>query len=89
MPFLFLGAKIAADTTIRGLFDRQYLIFVNDKTSVSPIQVANALNEAPDLFGEARLPQGAGVLLFDQVVVFQHITGLFIDDGADEMVCRQ
>ncbi len=46
----------------------------------------DALKKLPNLVCKACLPQGAGVLVLDQVTVFEHVASFVIDDSFDEMV---
>jgi hypothetical protein len=39
-----------------------------------------------DLVGKAFLPQDVGALLLDQVAVFEHVTGLNVNDSSGEMM---
>ncbi len=46
----------------------------------------DALKKPPDLICKACLPQDTGVLVLDQVTVFEHVTGFVVDDSSNEMV---
>ncbi len=46
----------------------------------------DALKKPPDLICKACLPQGVGVLVLDQMTVFEHVAGFVVNDSSNEMM---
>jgi hypothetical protein len=87
--FLLFWAKIAADLTICGLFCGWYLVFVDEKTSVSALLILDALEESSQFVGKACFPPSFGCRILDEMAVLKDVAHCIINDGADEVVRAQ
>ena len=86
MLLVLLGSDGADDATICGPLVRRYLTFANEEASVSALQVSYSLEETTNLVGKASFPHNASGLILDEVPILQHLAGVLVDDGAEEMM---
>jgi hypothetical protein len=85
MLLFFLWSIIAAYAVVGGAFVSWNVQFGDEKTSVSARDVSDALEEAPKLVGKTMCPDVLVFVQFHQVLIFEDIACIVVDDGANEV----
>jgi hypothetical protein len=85
MHFFFLWSIIAAYTAVGGAFVSWNVQFEDEKTCVSAGDVSDALEESPKFVGKTVCPNVLVFVQFHQVLIFEDIVYIVVDDGIDEV----
>jgi hypothetical protein len=85
MQFILLGTIVATDLTVSCSFVLEYLLFENEKTSVSAFDVAYSLKQATKFVCKAVLPNGIVEFGFDEVAILKYIASDVVNDGSNEV----